>query len=231
MRRADGILEHGDEPLPPGEIGPYLDDLDRLGAWFGGYWLTRRAIDRLARGIPGGRTLVVADVGGARGDLAVRLVRAARRRKRPTRLIVLDRDEASLVMGRRAAKSLPEIAFVQADAAALPLRAASVDVATMSLTLHHLEPGEAVAALGELRRAARLGVVINDLIRTRLTYALVWLATRVVARHPLSRCDGPLSVRRAYSVPELRELAGRARLRLRSVRRYPVLARLIAVAS
>jgi hypothetical protein len=55
----------------------------------------------------------------------------------------------------------------------------------------------------------------------------VWLTTRLLRLHPISRHDGPLSVRRAYSAGEVARLAEKAGVRAR-VRRYPWLARLVA---
>jgi ubiquinone/menaquinone biosynthesis C-methylase UbiE len=231
LPRAHGAVEHGDGALPPAELGPYLDDLERLNAWFGGYALSVRVIERLGAAVPPGHALVVADVGGARGDLAIRLVRRARRQRRPIRVIVVDRDEASLVMGQRAAKPWPEILWVQADATALPLRDRSVDVASMALTLHHLEPEAAVKSLGGMRRLARLGVVVNDLLRTRLAHGLVRVTTRLVTRHPASRHDGPLSVLRAYAPGELREIARASGFSRLAVRTHRALARVVAVGS
>ena len=64
-----------------------------------------------------------------------------------------------------------------------------------------------------------------------MPWVLVWLATRVFARHPISRHDGPLSVRRAYSVNELSVLAEKARLVRIVISRVPWLARVLMVAS
>jgi hypothetical protein len=55
-------------------------------------------------------------------------------------------------------------------------------------------------------------VVVNDLLRAWWSWTLVWLATRLLARHRFSRHDGPLSVRRAYAPRELRALADKAGL-------------------
>ena len=46
-----------------------------------------------------------------------------------------------------------------------PLADREVDVTHASLLIHHLDPDDAVVALGEMRRVSRLGVVINDLRR------------------------------------------------------------------
>jgi hypothetical protein len=78
---------------------------------------------------------------------------------------------------------------------------------------------------------ARFGVVVNDLLRRRLSLGLVWLATRLFRCHPISRHDGPLSVRRAYSRDELRALAEKAGASRLTIREYPVLGRLVAVLS
>jgi len=78
-------------------------------------------------------------------------------------------------------------------------------------------------------RAARLGVVVNDLVRGRVAYAAVWLATRLLARSPMSRHDGPLSVLRAYTPAEVRGLVVAAGLDGVRVRRHPFRLRLCAV--
>lgn len=227
MQRAEGALEYLDRPVAPAERDASLADIDRLNAWFGGYALTLRALDRVTARAPASRRLLVVDVGGGRGDFARRLLDHARRRGRRVHVVVVDRDPDLLAIARRAAPS--NLSFVRADATALPFRERSADVVTMSLTLHHMEPDAAVTSLAEMRSVARTAVIVNDLLRTRLSLALVWIATRLLARHPISRHDGPLSVRRAYSPEELRELTERAGHPAPRVECYPWLGRVIAV--
>lgn len=228
MRRAENAVEFLDRAVGGADLMATLADVDRLNTWFGGWALSLREVRRLAARAERTRPLVVLDVGGGRGTFAARVVRWARRARRAVRVVVLDRDAPSLGLARALCAPYPEMRLVRADVTALPFRAGAVDVAAASLTLHHLEPPAAVAALGEMARVARLGVVVNDLRRTRAALALVWLATRLFARHPFSRHDGPLSVRRAYSADELRRLAARAGIARLAVREYPLLARLVA---
>jgi len=117
----------------------------------------------------------------------------------------------------------------RADATALPFAEGAADVVATSLTLHHLEPDGVVAALREMAAAARCAVVVNDLLRTHLALALVWLVTRLLRCHPISRHDGPLSVRRAYSSAELRALGALAGIERLEIREYRALGRLVAV--
>ena len=227
MQRAAGALEYLDRPVAPAERDASLADVDRLNRWFGGYALTLRALDRVAVHVPPSRRLLVVDVGGGRGDFARRLIGRARRLGRRVHVVIVDRDPDLLASAARAAH--PDISLVRADATALPFREHGADVVTMSLTLHHLEPDAAVTALAEMRAAARLAVIVNDLLRTRLSLTLVWIATRLVARHRISRHDGPLSVRRAYAPEELRSLAEKAGIHRLSIERHPWLGRLLAV--
>jgi SAM-dependent methyltransferase len=223
VQRAAGALEHLDRPVAPADRDASLTDIDRLNAWFGGYALTLRALDRMPA--PSRRRVV--DVGGGCGDFARRLIERERRRGRAVHVVVVDRDPDLLAIARREAGV--GVSLVRADASALPFREGSADVVTMSLTLHHLEPDAAVVSLREMHAVASTALVVNDLLRGRLSLALVWLATRLLRCHPISRHDGPLSVRRAYAPAELVVLAEKAGVPPPKVERHPWLGRLVAV--
>jgi Methyltransferase domain len=231
VKRAHGAREVLDGAVATQELAASLADIDRLNSWFGGYALSLRAIRRLAAEVPRARPLRVIDVGGGTAAFAVRVVRWARRSGRDLRVVVVDRDPTSLRLARAAVAAYPEIVLVCGDAAALPCRERGVDIVTSALTLHHLEPAQAAAGLREMTAAARIGVVVNDLLRRRLSLGLVWLVTRLLGCHPISRHDGPLSVRRSYSRDELQALAETAGARRLTIHEYPVLGRLVAVLS
>jgi len=231
LPRAEGAQEVLDGAVAAHELAASLADVERLSSWFGGYALSLRAIRRLAADAPHDRPLCVIDVGGGTAAFAVRVARWARRTGRRVRVVVVDRDPTTLRLARAAVGAYPEIALVRGDAAALPCRPCAADIVTSALTLHHLEPAQAAAGLREMTSAARIAVVVNDLLRRRLSLGLVWLATRLLRCHPISRHDGPLSVRRSYSRDELTALAEKAGARRVTIREYPVLGRLLAVLS
>jgi hypothetical protein len=77
---------------------------------------------------------------------------------------------------------------------------------------HHL-PEDGVGCLLRLMAGiGRLGFVVSDLRRSRPAYAAAWLLTRAISKNRLTRHDGPLSVRRAYTRTELARLSARAGL-------------------
>jgi len=231
MKRAENAFEVLDGTVAAPERAASLADIDRLNSWFGGYALSLRAIRALATEVPRDRPLRVVDVGGGTAAFAMRVAEWARRSGRDVRVVVVDRDLTALRLARAAVAAYPEIVLVGGDAAALPCRKRAADIVTSALTLHHLEPVQAAAGLREMTAAARIAVVVNDLLRRRLSLGLVWLATRLLGCHPISRHDGPLSVRRSYSRDELTALAEKAGARRLTIREYPVLGRLLAVLS
>jgi SAM-dependent methyltransferase len=218
-----------DRPVPLADLRQSLADVARLNLLFGGRRVTLRHVTRLLSELPASRPAIVLDVGAGSADIARALIRWARRARRPIRVIALDQSLPTLGIARRLAAGYKEMRLVQADALALPVRPGSVDVVISALTLHHCEPEAAARHLAEMDQAARCGVVVNDLARGRAAYGLVWLVTRVLARSPLSRHDGPLSVRRAYRPVELRALCEKAGLFDVQIVRHPLALRQCAV--
>ncbi len=141
----------------------------------------------------------VLDVGSGAADLPLDLAR----RFPKLRPIALDSSEAAL----RLASGLPRL---RGDALRLPFRDRSVDFVISSHFFHHLADDEVVAALREFDRVARRGIVVNDLLRRRR--ALLWIRLLTLWANPYVKHDGPLSVRKAFTVPEIEALARRAGL-------------------
>jgi len=199
-----------DRPASFEEIVGCLDAITRLNGLFGGRWLTLRHVRHLLRSLPADRTVTVLDVGAGAADIPVTLVRWARRHGRTMRVFALDRGRATLAYARAYTAAYPEITLIQGDALTLPVRPEAVDVVISAMTLHHLRPEEATRYLTEIDGAARLGWVVNDLVRSRPAHRLVWLLTRIFARSAMARHDGPLSIRRSYTPPEVTALCEKA---------------------
>ncbi len=229
LPRAVDARELLDAPAPFVELEENLRDIARLNRLFGGTWLIRAQVARLLERVPAAQPVTILDVGTGGADLPIALVRWARRRGRPIRILALDRSSQILTVARKLVAPHPEIVLLAGDGLSLPVKAQAVDLALVSLTLHHLEPAEASELLAELHRTTRLGFIVNDLVRSRLAYCLVWLATRLFTKSRMSRHDGPLSVLRAYTPAEIGELARRADLAGVRVARYPWLCRIAVV--
>ncbi|MGH2489161.1 MAG: methyltransferase domain-containing protein [Candidatus Limnocylindria bacterium] len=194
-----------------------LRDLRRANRFTGGVALSRRAIEALA---PAPAPLTLLDVGTGGADIPLALLAHARDRRRTLAITAVDSRPEILDAARAIRPGLDRVAGLDlgvADGRALPYPDAWYDVAHASLVLHHLEPAEAVAFLQELSRVSRLGVVVNDLSRRRITLMGAWLLSRTFTRNRCSRHDAPLSARRAYTLREAIGLLAEAGLRPISV--------------
>lgn len=214
MDRLSGVAELLDGPLDdPAALVANLRDLARLNRLTGGVGLSLRAVEALATG---GSATTVLDVGTGGADIPIALLARAARDGRSLAVSATDSRAEVLAAARRARPAIdriPGLTLAIADGRGLPYPDGAFDVAHASLVVHHLEPDDAVAFLGELRRVARTGIVVNDLVRGRLAWLGTWLAVHTLATGRYTRHDGPLSVRRAYSRQELLDLVDRAGLR------------------
>ncbi len=176
---------------------------------------------RQCRGLSsfGAADMSVLDLGcGGGGFLAEVALRT--KSDRPPLLVGIDRS----VFALKCAKSwhVNHVRYVATDARSIPFPENGVDVVTCALFLHHFDAAEAVVILREAARVARLGVLVVDLARSRLAWALTWLVTRIVSRSWIFHVDGPRSVRAAFRSTELLELARLAGLEgARVLRLFP----------
>jgi len=227
-RDADAV-EMMDRPAAPGELAGELHTITRFNGFFGGRRLTLGHVRRLLEMLPADKTATVLDVGTGAADIPVALVRWARRAGRRLRVLALDRGSATLAFARGFAAAYPEITLLQGDALRLPVRPGSVDVVISAMTLHHLQPDEAVRYLAEIDTASRIGWLVNDLVRGRVAHRLVWATTHILSRSAMARHDGPMSILRSYTPPEVVAFCEKAGLFDVSVTHHPMLFRQCAV--
>lgn len=220
-RLEDGIELMERPEISTAELEAGLADLARLNRLFGGTALVIRHLARLAEEAPRHRPLRVLDLGTGGGDVPVAVAEWGRRMGRALEVTAIDRDPRMVAIARRRTAGYPEIRVRRADALRLEDGDGTADIVLCSLMLHHLSDGDAVALLRRMDRMARVGFIVNDLRRDRASLALTWLGTRLFATSRLVRHDGPMSIRRAFTLPEYRRLMAEAGLTDYELRPHP----------
>lgn len=209
-RTGDPELLDG-EDLELDDVRANLRELALLNRLPGGASASIAAVRRLA----GRRDAVsILDVGTGGADIPLALVRHGRRHGLEWSVLATDARPDILGIARRRVRSEPAITLQLADGRRLPYPERSFDVAHSSLLLHHLDPGTAVEVLSEMARVARLGVVVNDLQRGPMHFAVTAATVLGLARNRYTRHDGIASARRAYTLAERRDLLATAGLRV-----------------
>jgi 2-polyprenyl-3-methyl-5-hydroxy-6-metoxy-1,4-benzoquinol methylase len=201
--------ERMDDPdLDPALLEPALRGLRRLNALSIAHPLLWRVLRGEARALQ--RPVRVLDLACAGGDFVLDVAARAQREGIALDLHGCDFNPSSIELAqRRAASQTHRVRFFFHDAIQSPLPG-EYDIVTASLFLHHLTDEHAVLVLRRMAEATARLVVVNDLVRSRVNLGLVALASRLLTRSPVVHTDAVLSVRAAFTRPELLALAERA---------------------
>jgi SAM-dependent methyltransferase len=187
------------------DVAENLAEMQRINDMLGGTRaLTRHLYPRL---LLHDRPVRLADLGTGGAGIPVSVLNWARRLKIPLQILGVDWSQRSLAVAARRIRSLPEISLLQADALCMPFKPGQFDYIVSSLVLHHFSPNQLVDLLQQCYALAARSVIMTDLARGWLPFLGFKLLQPVLARNYLTRHDGALSVRRAYTPREMHRLA------------------------
>ncbi|MGA0040952.1 MAG: methyltransferase domain-containing protein [Pirellulales bacterium] len=160
--------------------------------------------------------LRILDIATGSADIPVALCRRAHQHGLSLQVTAIDISPRAIEFAeQRAAQAGVKIAFQVADILGEQVEQRwpqQFDVVMCSLFLHHLTEDQQRCLLKRMAKLARRFVLVNDLCRGLRGYWLAHAAARVFSRSSVVHIDGPLSVRAALTVPEVRRLAMEAGL-------------------
>lgn len=205
LSRRSTDLEIMDDLSCSGEVvDQTLRELDIINRWLGGNRVTLEGIKEM---IPAGQSHVlapfsVADLGCGGGELLKRIAELGRKRGIPMKLIGIDANPHIVEYARKHSTGYPEISYEALNVLSSEFAQRRFDIITGTLFFHHFDDAALVDLLKQLRRQARVGLVINDIHRHPVAYHSIRLLTRSFSSSSMVRFDAPLSVRRAFTRAE-----------------------------
>ncbi len=153
------------------------------------------------------RPVRILDIATGGGDVPLALWQIAARRHVPLEIAGCDRSEVAIQHAKQAAEAKrAPLTFFPLDALAQPLPP-GYDMLMCSLFLHHLPRDEAVSLLSRMAAASEHLMLASDLVRSRATMLMTYVASRLLTRSDVVHVDGPLSVQAAFDLSEARQLA------------------------
>lgn len=159
-----------------------------------------------------GRPVTLLDVGTGSGDLPLAAAKWAKARGHDLRVTGLDKHPTTTALARDYISVNHEggggaVTIVEGDALELDQQysAGSFDYVHAGLFLHHLNEDHIVRVLTSMNRIARRGIIWNDLVRSRIGYAFIWLFT--IGQPEIVRHDARVSVKAGFTKPEAMNLA------------------------
>lgn len=178
-----------------------------------------RAIESLAIRQPT-TPLRVLELACGGGDTAIDLALMAKRKGLALEIHACDLNPEAVEISRsNAMKREAAITFFTADALVKPTDHNTFDVVYCTLFAHHLDEVDVVHLLEAMALRSRKLVLVDDLIRSRLGFALAWIGTRLLSRSWVVHTDGPLSVRGALQPDEMMSIAKQAGLKNAQIKR------------
>ncbi|MBI2811644.1 MAG: methyltransferase domain-containing protein [Candidatus Melainabacteria bacterium] len=157
--------------------------------------------------------LRILDIATGGGDIPVALLKAAASDGVQVEIVGSDLSQSSVTYASQyALKKQATVDFIQLDALNDKLPE-NFDVVMTNLFTHHLDPPDVIKLLTKMAGAARQMVLVNDLVRSEIAYALVWLGTRLLSRSAIVQYDGPVSVQGSFTGQEFLRMAGEADLK------------------
>jgi ubiquinone/menaquinone biosynthesis C-methylase UbiE len=194
--------------LPKKSPELFIDDLRHLrefNRYLGGCRSVVKGLESLVRARKMTR-LSILDVGTGSADIPKAIVRWARRKAVNVEIVAIELDAIAAHEALKQTQDYAEITVIRANGADAPFHAGRFDVVMASQLLHHFSEPDIVAMLHRWARLARKAILVSDLVRHRLAYHGIGLISRMLTRNVMTRVDAPLSVRRAFTLQEWREL-------------------------
>lgn len=208
-----------DEPdLSPREHLSALRGLQRINRVTNSTRVLWRAIRELYKN--SGTPLNVMDVACGGGDVLCDLAERASRAKVPLHLTGWDLSPTAIERTQSLARHKHveiETKIANALTDTFPI---DQDVIFCSLFLHHLSREDAGLLLRRMAAAARMQILVSDLVRSRSGFVMAWLGTRLLSRSRIVHVDGPRSVEAAFTLPEIRHLMAENGLKEATCQRF-----------
>lgn len=212
MPRSESLTEWMDDPaVDARQLASSLGFIRRVNRFLGGSAAVLYHLRRWSRRWPTVATaeaeqkpITMLDVATGSADIPLAICRWAHRAGQRVEILGLDLHPTTLALAQqhiRTTDPTAPIRLLRGDALALPFADRSVDYVLSSMFFHHLPNALVPRALAEMVRVARRGVVVNDLLRGSL--ARVGIHALTLWADPIDRHDARVSVRKAWSRPEV----------------------------
>lgn len=194
-----------DLSLGGAELEQALRQLSLINRSLGAAWPTLEGVVRFWRRAGRPQRLTLTDVGAGSGELCRPLLDWSRRRGIEMQVTLIDIHPETCAAAARLFAGEERVRVRCADLRSLD--PVGTDIVTASLVLHHFPTAELSGVLRALRRASRMGVVVNDLHRHPLAWSFIRAATALLSRNRMIRHDAPLSVLRGFRAGDFERLA------------------------
>lgn len=216
-RKRSDAPEMMDDFAMEGEIlRDALDKLASINKLLGGNSVTIDGVKKLLDGTDKNRTIKIVDIGCGNGDMLRILADFAKQKQLNFELIGVDANQFTINHATQLSVNYHNISYQCDDI--FKDEIADCDIILCTLTLHHFKDQEIINLLSRFKKAASLGIVINDLQRSALAYYLFIGLCFVFGLNHMSKEDGLVSILRGFKKADLQLYSKQSQLKNCSIK-------------
>ena len=201
--RTDAPEIMDDFALEGPQLTDALDKIAQINQFLGGNTLTLNGVKKLIFKEPKGQMITIVDLGCGNGDMLRTLADYALRNQLNFKLIGIDANLFTVNYATNSSIKYPNIEYLSKDIFEIKFENLTFDIALCTLTLHHFKDHHIIRIIENLEKNARLGIVVNDLHRSKIAYRLFQLIAVIFRLNEMSKKDGLTSILRGFKKEEL----------------------------
>ncbi len=195
-------------------------DLEQVNRLLGGNQITLSGIKMILEKNPEISSLKIADIGCGNASLLKEVAEFGRRNGIGMELTGIDANIHAIEIAENNTMNYPEIKFLAQNIFSEGFKKMEFDVILCTLTLHHFKDDQIRQLIRLFLKCSKLGVVINDLQRSRLAYYLFQGFSRVFMKNDIARQDGLTSILRSFKEEDLQRYGRNLKVEQKISRRW-----------
>lgn len=177
-------------------------DINRVNTILGGSSITINAVVELMQSHPKDSYTVV-DMGCGDGYMLRKLSDYCKNQNIKVRLIGIELNEQTIQIAKEISSEYENIEFHHQDILALKNTDFDCDIIMNTLTMHHFEDHDVLTFIKKFNQLASIGVVINDLHRSRMAYYLYKMFSLIFIKTKTAKVDGLISISKGFIKSDL----------------------------
>lgn len=179
----------------------------------GGNKLTLQGIAILLSKKDKNQQITIVDVGCGNGDMLRNLADFGIKNNLDLQLIGIDANNFTVNVARELSIHYANIRYRCEDVFDESFAQLKCDIVLCTLTLHHFKDNEIMQIASVFNTNASIGIVVNDLQRSIISYRLFQLLCFVFRLNDMSREDGLTSILRGFKKEELVQFSEKLNLK------------------
>ncbi len=189
------------------EMKNLLGDLKTVNKWLGGNSITLDGIEKLLGNNSKNDQIIILDIGCGDGELLRKCAEFGKKNNLNFHCIGLDFNENILKIAEQKSEDYSNITFKKVDIFLDEKLIPNSDIALCTLFLHHFSNEKIVGLLKTILNKTKLGIVVNDLHRSKQAFNLFKIASNLFLKTKTAKHDGLVSIARGFKKHELEEIS------------------------